>query len=98
VPRPRRDGGRDPDGLRHRAGPVEAKEGAVHLAPWLLEEFAEEVPFPAYLSEVYPTATALEVERHPLNELAENAPLPARRVEVVERELAGMKRLGRPGQ
>lgn len=77
---------------------LEVKEGAVHVAPWLLEEFAEEVPYPAYLSEVYPTATALEVERHPLNEHAETMPLPGRRVEVVEREMADLKKLGRPGQ
>ena len=72
--------------------------GRVHVAPWLLEQFAEEVPFPAYLSETYPTATALEVERVPLNERAENAPLPPRRLQVVEREMADLKKLGRPGQ
>lgn len=75
----------------------EVKEGRIHVAPWLLEQFAEEVPFPAYFSEVYPTATALEVERIPLNAAAEDAPLPGPRGEV-ERELAQMHKLGRPGQ
>jgi pyruvate formate-lyase activating enzyme-like uncharacterized protein len=77
---------------------MEAAEGRVLIAPWLLEQFADEVPFPAYFSERYPTATELEVERIPLNEPAEDAPLPARRVPVVERELADLHKLGRPGQ
>ena len=72
--------------------------GKVHVAPWLLEQFAEEVPYPAYLSEVYPTATALEVERMPLNEHAENAPPPPRKEGAVVRELADLKKYGRPGQ
>ncbi|HUR69598.1 MAG TPA: radical SAM protein [Candidatus Thermoplasmatota archaeon] len=75
---------------------VEPLADRVHLAPWLLEQFAEEVPFPAYLSEVYPTATALEVERVPLNEAAERAP--AKASQVVVRELAELHRMGRPGQ
>lgn len=76
---------------------MEVRPGALHIAPWLLEEFAEEVPFPAYLTETYPTATALEVERLPLNELAETMPVPVR-VGKVERELSDLKKLGRPGQ
>jgi len=76
---------------------LEALPGRVHVAPWLLEQFAEEVPDPAYLSEVYPTATALEVERVPLNEPAEGAP-PRRQPTAVERELADLHKLGRPGQ
>lgn len=75
---------------------MEARDGRVLLAPWLLEQFAQEVPFPAYFTETYPTATALEVERVPLNEHAQRAPaLPSA---VVERELADLHRLGRPGQ
>lgn len=76
---------------------LETAEGRVLIAPWLLEQFAEEVPFPAYFSERYPTATELEVERVPLNEAAENAPLPVAAGKV-ERELAEMHKLGRPGQ
>ncbi len=76
---------------------MEARGGKVLIAPWLLEQFAEEVPFPAYFSERYPTATELEVERIPLNEAAENAPVPAASG-TVERELVELHKLGRPGQ
>lgn len=37
------------------------------IASWVLEEIAEELPFKCYISETYPTADALEVERIPLN-------------------------------
>jgi pyruvate formate-lyase activating enzyme-like uncharacterized protein len=77
---------------------MEAAPGAVLIAPWLLEQFADEVPFPAYFSERYPTATELEVERVPLNDLAAEAPLPVRVGVTVERELAEIHKLGRPGQ
>lgn len=78
---------------------LEVADGRVLLAPWLLEQFADEVPFPAYVSELYPTATHLEVERLPLNQAAEEAPLPARAPpEVVVYELADLHRYGRPGQ
>ena len=74
----------------------------VLIAPWLLEQFAEECPFPAYVSEVYPTATALEVERLPLNEAAEAMPLPARAGDEAEDgstvHLGEMHKYGRPGQ
>lgn len=76
---------------------VEAADGRVLIAPWLLEQFAEECPFPAYVSEVYPTATALEVERLPLNQAAEDAPVP-RPTARLERELADLHKYGRPGQ
>ena len=75
----------------------EVKADRVLVAPWLLEQFADEVPYPAYFSEVYPTATALEVERVPLNDAAQTMPLPARRGRV-ERELADLHKYGRPGQ
>jgi pyruvate formate-lyase activating enzyme-like uncharacterized protein len=68
---------------------VEAGAGKLFVAPWLLEQFADECPFPAYLSEVYPTATQLEVERVPLNERAQDAPLPLPK---------DLHRYGRPGQ
>ncbi len=44
-------------------------DGKLYLEPELLEEIAEDVPYPCYLSEVYPTADELEVERTPLNGL-----------------------------
>lgn len=77
---------------------LEAQQGRVLIAPWLLEQFAEEVPTPAYFSERYPTATHLEVERVPLNEAAENAPVPVKVGTTVEHELAELHKLGRPGQ
>lgn len=39
----------------------------VEVAPWILERVASELGFKAYLSEQYPTADSLEVERTPLN-------------------------------
>ncbi|MEM4232597.1 MAG: radical SAM protein [Thermoplasmata archaeon] len=38
----------------------------LEIAPWVLEEIADEIDMPAYLVEEYPTADALEVERIPL--------------------------------
>jgi len=86
---------------------VDAAGGRLLIAPWLLEQFAHECPFPAYASEFYPTATALEVERIPLNQLAEDVPPPVRpgvperdpnAPPIVERDLADLHALGRPGQ
>lgn len=76
---------------------IEAAAGKVFVAPWLLEQFADECPYPAYVSEVYPTATALEVERVPLNAAAEDAPLPAPATRL-EKELSDLHKYGRPGQ
>ena len=42
-------------------------DGKVEVAPWILEEIAEDIPWKCYISEQYPTADALEVERTPLN-------------------------------
>ena len=42
-------------------------EGKIEVAPWILEEIAEDIPWKCYISEQYPTADALEVERTPLN-------------------------------
>ena len=39
----------------------------LEVAAWVLEELASELPFKCYISEQYPTADALEVERTPLN-------------------------------
>ena len=42
-------------------------DGKVEVAPWILEDIAESLPYRCYLSEQYPTADGLEVERTPLN-------------------------------
>lgn len=42
-------------------------DGKVEVAPWLLEEIADSLPYKCYESEQYPTADGLEVERTPLN-------------------------------
>ena len=39
----------------------------VEVAPWILEDIAEDLEYRCYMSEQYPTADALEVERTPLN-------------------------------
>lgn len=38
----------------------------LEIAPWILEEIADELEWPAYIVEEYPTADRLEVERIPL--------------------------------
>lgn len=38
----------------------------VEVAPWVLEQIADQLPFAAFLVEEYPTADRLEVEREPL--------------------------------
>lgn len=38
----------------------------VQLAPWIIEEIADELPYRCFLVEKYPTADGLEVEREPL--------------------------------
>ena len=50
-------------------------EGKIEVAPWILEEIAGDLGFRCVISEQYPTADALEVERTPLNrrEPEENA-------------------------
>ena len=39
----------------------------LEVAAWVLEELASELPYKCYISEQYPTADGLEVERTPLN-------------------------------
>ena len=39
----------------------------LEVAAWILEEIASELPYGCYISEQYPTADGLEVERIPLN-------------------------------
>ena len=42
-------------------------DGKVEVAPWILEEIVEELEYKCCISEQYPTADGLEVERTPLN-------------------------------
>jgi len=42
-------------------------DNKVEVAPWVLEDIAEDLGFKCYISEQYPTADGLEVERTPLN-------------------------------
>lgn len=46
---------------------IDTENNRLEVAPWVLEELADELPFKCYLSEQYPTADRLEVERTPLN-------------------------------
>ena len=48
-------------------GMMVALDGKVEVAPWILEEVADSLDDKAYISEQYPTADGLEVERTPLN-------------------------------
>jgi pyruvate formate-lyase activating enzyme-like uncharacterized protein len=41
-------------------------EGKLLIAPWVIEALSEEMEEECYVSEVYPTWDALEVERTPL--------------------------------
>ncbi len=41
----------------------------LEIAPWVLQEIADELPYESYLVEEYPTADRLEVERTPLKRL-----------------------------
>jgi len=38
----------------------------VEVAPWVLKQIADQLPFASFLVEEYPTADRLEVEREPL--------------------------------
>lgn len=46
---------------------IDEERGRLEVAPWVLEEIAEELPYKCYEIEEYPTADRLEVERAPLN-------------------------------
>ncbi len=46
---------------------VDSEKKRIEIAPWIVEELAKELPFKCYISETYPTADCLEVERIPLN-------------------------------
>jgi hypothetical protein len=45
---------------------VDREKKRLEVAPWVLEEIAQELPLPAFIVEEYPTADRLEVEREPL--------------------------------
>lgn len=44
----------------------DAQKNRLEVAPWVLEEIADELDAPSYIVEEYPTADRLEVERTPL--------------------------------
>ena len=46
---------------------IDTERNRLDVAPWVLEEIADELPYKCYEVEEYPTADRLEVERAPLN-------------------------------
>ena len=46
---------------------IDPERNRMEIAPWIVEEIADELPFKCYISEEYPTEDRLEVERTPLN-------------------------------
>ena len=46
---------------------IDRENNRLEVASWVLEEIADELPFKCCISEQYPTADRLEVERIPLN-------------------------------
>lgn len=44
---------------------LDGERGRIEIAPWVLEDIAESIPWPCFIVEEYPTADRLEVERHP---------------------------------
>jgi len=52
-----------PDELIH----VNIDKKRIEVAPWIIEEIVEDLEFPCFLIEEYPTVDRLEVERTPLN-------------------------------
>jgi pyruvate formate-lyase activating enzyme-like uncharacterized protein len=46
---------------------IDDKRKRLEVAPWVLEEIAEELPYLCYIVEEYSTADRMEVERTPLN-------------------------------
>jgi len=45
---------------------IDTERKRMEIAPWIVEEIADELPFKCYIVEEYPTADRLEVERIPL--------------------------------
>lgn len=46
---------------------IDTRKNRLEIASWILEELAGELPFKCYITEEYPTADRMEVERMPLN-------------------------------
>ena len=46
---------------------IDRERNRIEIASWIVEELADEIPFKCYITEEYPTADRLEVERIPLN-------------------------------
>jgi len=46
---------------------IDVEKNRLEVASWVLEELADVLPFKCYITEEYPTADRLEVERMPLN-------------------------------
>ncbi len=46
---------------------IDRDRNRIEIASWIVEEVADELPFKCYITEEYPTADRLEVERIPLN-------------------------------
>lgn len=46
---------------------LDEEKSRIEIAPWVLEEIAEELAYPAFIVEEYPTADRLEVERERIN-------------------------------
>ena len=51
----------------------EVLQDRIEVAPWILEDIADSVEHMCYLSEQYPTADGLEVERTPLNRMCQTS-------------------------
>jgi pyruvate formate-lyase activating enzyme-like uncharacterized protein len=45
---------------------IDHEKKRIEIAPWILEEIHDDIPFPCFIVEEYPTADRLEVERRPL--------------------------------
>ena len=51
-----------PEELMH----FDKEKERIEVAPWILEEIFEDLPYDSFIVEEYPTADRLEVEREPL--------------------------------
>ncbi len=45
---------------------IDKEKERIEIAPWILEEIHENIDYPCFIVEEYPTADRLEVERRPL--------------------------------
>ncbi|MDG6220243.1 MAG: radical SAM protein, partial [Candidatus Thermoplasmatota archaeon] len=53
-------------GIEEELLSIDTERSRLEIAPWILEKRVDEVPFPCYIVEEYPTWDRLEVERIPL--------------------------------